>query len=221
MQQRCVPGRLGVDVEAEAIQELVVNSRQALSSQLLAPRAEPGPHRQAMLAGQRQCQVEDVAAPAIGQAMPVQVGGRGQRPPPAVRGIAKQREMDPERDLRMLAEQVHGVPRRRARHHQAARTGDPFHDRAQDRGVDRGVHPEVVAVHDEHAGIRRKAQQLARPSRGRDRRPPAGISCHAPSVTVARGNLQPLYRARPIVAPLQRLPSLHPSTTSAATLPPG
>src|SRR6266496_168429 len=76
MQQRCVPGRLGVDVEAEAIQELVVNSRQALSSQLLAPRAEPGPHRQAMLAGQRQCQVEDVAAPAIGQAMPVQVGGR-------------------------------------------------------------------------------------------------------------------------------------------------
>jgi hypothetical protein len=39
MQQRCVLGRLGVDVDAEAIQELVVDGRQALPSQLLAARA--------------------------------------------------------------------------------------------------------------------------------------------------------------------------------------
>ena len=39
-------------------------------------------------------------------------------------------------------------------------------DRLDHRGIDRWVHPQVVAVHDQHAGIRREAEQLTRPRRG-------------------------------------------------------
>ena len=69
-------GRLAVHVEAEAVQEPVVDDRQAPLPQLAAPGLEPGPHRQAVLVGQGHGQVEDVVAPAVGQAVPVQVGRR-------------------------------------------------------------------------------------------------------------------------------------------------
>jgi hypothetical protein len=51
-----------------------------------------------------------------------------------------------------------------ARHHQAARTGDPFLDRPDDSDVDGVIHPEVVGVDDEHAGIGREAQEVAHPN---------------------------------------------------------
>jgi hypothetical protein len=83
-----------------------------------------------------------------------------------------------------------GVLRRRARNHQAARTGDPFLDRVDDRGVDRVVHPEVIEVDDEYPGIGRKTQQLTRPNRGRGGHGLQGVSLHVfsirtPSITPA------------------------------------
>jgi hypothetical protein len=91
----------------------------------------------------------------------------GERPPAVAVGVADEREMDPERDLRSLAQQPHRRERPWARHHQAARTGDPVLDRLDDRGVDRVVHPEVVGVDDEHASIGSEAQQLTGPDHGR------------------------------------------------------
>jgi hypothetical protein len=52
----------------------VIDGRQAPLSQLAACGLEPGPHRQAILRGQGHGQVEDVITPAVGQAVPVQVG---------------------------------------------------------------------------------------------------------------------------------------------------
>ena len=50
-QQLGVPGRLAVDAETEAVQELVIGNRQAALPQLPASGLEPDPHRQAILPG--------------------------------------------------------------------------------------------------------------------------------------------------------------------------
>jgi hypothetical protein len=52
----------------------VIDSRKAPLPQLAACGLKPGPHRQAILGGQGHSQVEDVIAPAVGQAVPIQVG---------------------------------------------------------------------------------------------------------------------------------------------------
>jgi len=75
-QQRGVPGRLAVQVEAEAVQEVVLDHRQPALPQALPTMIEPGPHRQAVLVRQGQGEVEDVVPPTVGQTMPVQVSRR-------------------------------------------------------------------------------------------------------------------------------------------------
>jgi hypothetical protein len=75
-QQLGVSGRLAVDVEREAVQERLIDDRQASLPQPPTARVEPDPHRQTVLAGQRHGQVKDVRAAAIGQAVEVQMGRR-------------------------------------------------------------------------------------------------------------------------------------------------
>jgi hypothetical protein len=72
-QQPGVPGGLAGKVEGEAVQEVVIDDRQATPSHPLAAGFEPDADRQAVLASQDYGQGEDVVASAIGEAVSVQV----------------------------------------------------------------------------------------------------------------------------------------------------
>lgn len=75
-QQLKIPGRLPRDVEGEAVQEVVVDDRQSPLPHGVSSWLQPDPHRETVLGGQPQGQVEDVVASSVGQAVKVQVGGR-------------------------------------------------------------------------------------------------------------------------------------------------
>src|SRR5262245_37244955 len=72
-QQLGVSGRLAVELEAEAVEERVIDDRQSELPELPPGGLQPGPDGQTVLGGKRNRQVEDIFATAVGQAVPVQV----------------------------------------------------------------------------------------------------------------------------------------------------
>jgi len=66
-------------------------------------------------------------------------------------------------DVRVIAQQPHGVHRPGTGRHQSRRPHHAFRERTQDGRIDRVIHPEVVGVDDEQAGLCGVPEQFVNP----------------------------------------------------------
>ncbi len=68
--------RLSCDGQGEAVQEVVVDDGQPPTAGCPPPGLQPHPHRQTVFVRQRHGQVQDIGTAAVGQDVPVRMGGR-------------------------------------------------------------------------------------------------------------------------------------------------